>query len=103
AADIAAIVAFIHDAKLKAESASGGRRGVDVDDLQTGNAEAGKQYFNGAGGCAKCHPVSGSFATVGARFQGLALLQRMLYPRNRGPNAGPGPQVVKVTTSAGQT
>jgi cytochrome c oxidase cbb3-type subunit 3 len=100
AADLAAIVAFLHDAKSKAESEKGGRRGVDADDLQTGNAEAGKQYFNGAGGCAKCHTISGTFATVGARFQGLALLQRMLYPRNRDPRASS--QTARVTTSSGQ-
>ena len=103
-ADINAIVAFIHDAKTKAESEKGNRRSVDVSDLQTGNAEAGRQYFNGAGGCAKCHSVSGSFASVGTRFQGLALMQRMLYPRNRAPGATPGllPAAV-VTTAAGQT
>ncbi|PWU00746.1 MAG: cytochrome C [Terriglobia bacterium] len=100
--DVAAIVAFIHDAKSKAESAGGGRRTVDAEDLLTGNAEAGKQYFNGAGGCAKCHSLDGSFATVGARFQGLALLQRMLYPRIRDRRAA-APQVVKVTTAAGST
>lgn len=66
-ADIDAIVAFIHDAKTKTESEKGNRRSVDVEDLQTGDAEAGKQYFNGAGGCAKCHSVSGSFASVGSR------------------------------------
>jgi cytochrome c oxidase cbb3-type subunit 3 len=104
-ADIDAIVAFIHDAKTKAESEKGNRRSVDVSDLQTGNAEAGKQYFNGAGGCAKCHSVSGSFASVGARFQGLALMQRMLYPRNRGPRAATPdllPATV-VTTANGQS
>jgi cytochrome c oxidase cbb3-type subunit 3 len=104
-ADIDAIVAFIHDAKTKTESEKGNRRSVDVEDLQTGNAEAGKQYFNGAGGCAKCHSESGSFATVGARFQGLALMQRMLYPRNRGPRAAtPDLLPATVVTSAnGQT
>jgi cytochrome c oxidase cbb3-type subunit 3 len=103
-ADIDAIVAFIHDAKTKTESEKGNRRSVDVEDLQTGNAEAGKQYFNGAGGCAKCHSVSGSFATVGARFQGLALMQRMLYPRNRAPGATPGLLPATVVTNAnGQT
>jgi len=104
AADIDAIVAFIHDAKAKAESEKGNRRSVDVSDLQTGNAEAGKQYFNGAGGCSKCHAVSGSFASVGARYQGLALMQRMLYPRNRGPRATPDllPATI-VTTANGQT
>ena len=101
--DVAAIVAFIHDARSKVESANGKRRGVDTDDLQTGNAEAGKQYFNGAGGCARCHSLNGSFATVGARFQGLALLQRMLYPRERGTNTASGPQAVTVTTGNGET
>jgi len=103
-ADIDAIVAFIHDAKTRTESEKGNRRSVDVEDLQTGDAQAGKQYFNGAGGCAKCHSVSGSFASVGARFQGLALMQRMLYPRNRTPRATPDPlPATVVTTAAGQT
>jgi len=104
AADIAAMVAFIHDAKTKAESQKGNRRSVDLADLQTGDAEAGKRYFNGTGGCAKCHSVSGSFATVGARFQGLALMQRMLNPRNRGRGGTPDllPATV-VTTVTGQT
>src|SRR4051812_2642785 len=44
--DMAAIVAFIHDQKTKAESKKGGRRGVDVADLQTGNLEAGKKKFS---------------------------------------------------------
>src|SRR6201996_5013138 len=33
--ELAALVAFIHDQKTKAESQKGGRRGVDVADLQT--------------------------------------------------------------------
>ena len=102
--ELTAIVAFIHDAKARAESASGGRRSVDVEDLQTGNADEGKRYFNGAGGCAECHTVTGTFATVGARHKGLALLQRMLYPgsgRDAGP--APAPPRVTVTTSNGET
>ena len=53
AADLGAIVAFVHDQKTKAESLTGGRRTVDVADLQTGDPEAGRRYF--AGACAKCH------------------------------------------------
>jgi len=103
AADVAAIVAFLHDAKSRAESAAGGRRSVDADDLQTGNAEAGKRYFNGAGGCAKCHSLSGPFATVGSRYQGLALLERMLYPRGgRGGRGSPALPVVTITTATGE-
>jgi len=76
--DLAAVVAFIHDQKTKAESLTGGRRAVDVADLQTGNVEAGKKYF--ATACSKCHSPSGDFAGLAKRLEGLALLQRMLYP-----------------------
>jgi cytochrome c oxidase cbb3-type subunit III len=102
-ADLAAIVAFIHDARRKAASESGGRRSVDVADLQTGNIEAGKAYFNGAGGCAACHAVTGEFGRIGARYQGLALLQRMLYPGS-GRDAGPPPArpTATVTTRSGE-
>src|SRR6476660_384786 len=37
-AEIEAMVAFIHDQKTKGEAVGGGRRSVDVSDLQTGNA-----------------------------------------------------------------
>jgi len=76
--DLAAIVAFIHDQKTKAESLTGGRRAVDVADLQTGNAEAGKAYFSAA--CARCHSPGGDFSGLAKRLEGLKLLQRMLYP-----------------------
>jgi len=82
-ADLAATVAFIHDQKHKAESLTGGRRAVDVADLQTGNAEAGRRYFDGA--CTSCHSPRGDLAGIAGRLQGLALLQRMLYPT---PGAG---------------
>jgi alcohol dehydrogenase (cytochrome c) len=79
-ADVAAVVAFIHDQKTRAESQEGGRRSVDAADLQTGNAGAGKQFFDGVGGCAKCHSTTGDLAGIATRLQGLTLLQRMLYP-----------------------
>jgi cytochrome c oxidase cbb3-type subunit 3 len=80
-ADISALVAFIHDQKTKAEALVGTRRGVDVKDLQTGNVEAGKAYFNGAGKCASCHSPTGDLAGVAKRFEGLRLEERMLYPK----------------------
>jgi cytochrome c oxidase cbb3-type subunit 3 len=79
--DIAGLAAFIHDRKIKAATRKGGRRGVDVADLQTGDAERGKQYFNGAGGCASCHSPTGDLAGVARRYDGLKLEQQMLYPR----------------------
>jgi cytochrome c oxidase cbb3-type subunit 3 len=102
---LATIVAFIHDRKAKAKE--GRRRTVDVTDLQTGNAEAGLRYFNGAGGCAKCHSPSGDLAGIAGKLQGLELLRRMLYPEERRSTvpAGPTGQVptATVTLPSGQT
>jgi cytochrome c oxidase cbb3-type subunit 3 len=81
-ADLAAMIAFIHDQKAKAESLVGARRSVDVSDLQTGNADAGQRYFNGAGRCASCHSPTGDLAGLANRLKGLELLRRMLYPSN---------------------
>ncbi len=78
--EVAGLVAFIRSRVTAAEAMKGGRRGVDVSDLQTGNAEKGKQYFNGAGGCAKCHSPTGDLAGVASRYEGLQLEERMLYP-----------------------
>ena len=78
--DLAAIVAFVHEQKRRVESQQGSRRSVDDSDLQTGDSEAGRRYFNGAGGCARCHAPAGDFAGIANRLQGLKLLQRMLYP-----------------------
>jgi cytochrome c oxidase cbb3-type subunit 3 len=94
--EVMSLVAFIHSQQDKAMSQSGKRKGVDVSDLQTGNAEAGKQYFNGAGGCSKCHSPTGDLAGIANRYQGLQLEQRMLYPRNTKSK-------VTVTTAPGKT
>ena len=101
--EMAAMVAFIHDNKAKADATGGGRRTVDLEDLRTGDAEAGRRYFNGEGGCARCHSLTGDFASVASRYKGLALLQRMLYPGS-GSGAGepPTPPTLTVTTKAGQ-
>ena len=80
--EIRSIIAFIHMREADAVSRPGGRRGVSVADLQTGNVEAGKRYFDGAGGCQKCHSPSGDLAGIASRFEGLELEERMLYPRD---------------------
>lgn len=80
--ELLTIASFLHSQVAKAVAKKGGRRGVDVSDLQTGNLEAGRQYFNGAGGCAKCHSPTGDLAGVASRYEGLQLEERMLYPRD---------------------
>ena len=99
---LTALVAFIHDRKAKAKE--GRRRTVDVSDLQTGNAEAGKRYFDGAGGCAKCHSPSGDLAGIAGKVQGLELLRRMLYPEERrgAQTRSVASSTVTVTLPAGQ-
>ncbi|MGH9550258.1 MAG: c-type cytochrome, partial [Terriglobales bacterium] len=94
--EITALSAFLHAQKKKAESHPGGRRGVSVADLQTGNVEAGKEYFNGAGTCSSCHSPTGDLAGVAKRYRGLELERRMLYPRF-------AKATVTVTTPSGQT
>lgn len=94
--EIAALVAFIHTQQNNADANKGGRKGVDVADLQTGNAEAGKRYFEGAGGCSNCHSPTGDLAGIATRYQGLQLEEQMLYPRNARSK-------VTVTTALGQT
>src|SRR6266852_3760753 len=79
---IAGLVAFIHAQQNAAPKKKGGRKGVDVSDLQTGNAEAGKLYFEGAGGCATCHSPTGDLAGIASRYKGLELEQQMLFPKH---------------------
>jgi cytochrome c oxidase cbb3-type subunit 3 len=90
------LAAFLHEQKKKVVSKPGGRRGVAVSDLQTGDVESGKQYFNGAGTCSTCHSPTGDLAGVARRYRGLELEKRMLYPRN-------APATVSVVLPSGQT
>jgi cytochrome c oxidase cbb3-type subunit 3 len=99
--DVAAVVAFVHDATSAAATLAGGRRSVDAGDLTTGSAEAGKRYFDG--NCARCHSPARDLAGVATRFQGLALLQRMLYPSGGRGGGAPAPPKVTVTLASGET
>lgn len=93
---IASLTAFIHTRQNNALTKTGGRKGVDASDLQTGNVQDGKQYFNGAGGCANCHSPTGDLSGIASRFQGLDLEKRMLYPKH-------AKSKVTVTLASGQT
>ncbi|HYM79461.1 MAG TPA: c-type cytochrome [Candidatus Dormibacteraeota bacterium] len=93
---IAGLMAFIHTQQRNALTRKGGRKGVDVSDLQTGNVEAGKQYFEGAGGCSTCHSPTGDLAGIASRYSGLGLEIQMLYPQHAKTK-------VSVTLASGQT
>jgi cytochrome c oxidase cbb3-type subunit 3 len=90
------VIAFIRDQAKQLNSKPGGRRGVDVADLQTGNVEQGKAYFNGPGKCSSCHSPTGDLAGIATRRQGLELEMQMLYPQNAKAK-------LTVTTKSGET
>lgn len=98
--ELKAIAAFIHTQANKFAALGGGRRSVDPEDLATGNAQDGRAWFNVAGGCAACHSATGDLAGVATRYQGLTLLERMLYPSGR---PAPAPPKAVFTLPAGQT
>jgi cytochrome c oxidase cbb3-type subunit 3 len=87
--ELKAIAAFLHTQANKFAALSGGRRSVEPEDLATGNAQDGRAWFNGTGGCSACHSATGDLAGVATRYRGLTLLERMLYPSGRPAPAPP--------------
>ncbi len=103
--ELKAIVAFTHSQMDKFAELGGGRRSVEPADLATGDAEAGRAYFNGAGKCASCHSPTGDLAGIGKRLQGLNLVRRILYPAGGGFGAPPAASTARATftLASGQT
>ena len=103
AKELDAIVAFTHAQMDKFAELGGGRRSVEPADLATGNAEAGRAYFNGAGKCGSCHSATGDLAGIGKRLQGLSLMRRLLYPSGGFGAPAASPARATVTLPSGQT
>jgi mono/diheme cytochrome c family protein len=80
-----------------------------VQNILVGDAKVGKLYFEGAGGCMKCHSVTGDLAHIAGKYDPPALQQKVVFPENRAitkqgaasrqHSAG----VVTVTTPSGAT
>jgi cytochrome c oxidase cbb3-type subunit III len=51
-----------------------------ADKLLIGNAQAGKAFFTGAGGCSKCHSPSGDLEGIARKYSAVDLQTRFLYP-----------------------
>jgi mono/diheme cytochrome c family protein len=101
-AQIKDLAAFL----LSRNQAAANRRTYQVLELATGDASAGKQYFDVH--CASCHSVSGDLAHVASKFTAPDLQGRFLYPprRTSGPSAeenSRGQKTVVVTLSSGQS
>jgi len=82
---IQAIAAFLHNRLREGIESSGLPKEYPVEKLLTGNAEEGKTYFEGAGGCKTCHSPSGDLKGVASKFSPLELEAQMLYPEHSPP------------------
>jgi cytochrome c oxidase cbb3-type subunit 3 len=80
---IADIVAFLHRRAYEAAHSARVPRDYPLEKLLTGNATAGKAYFEGAGGCTGCHSVSKDLAQIANKYQPLELQQRIVYPASK--------------------
>jgi cytochrome c2 len=94
----AQVTDITHFLKEQVEATAKDRNADEPPDVLTGNAEAGRAYFSGAGGCVKCHSATGDLAGLARRFKdAVDLQQRFLFPR------ATRPVTVKVTPEGGAT
>lgn len=80
--DVSDVVAFLHAriADASVASSDGLAGGYSLQQLLTGNADAGKQYFYGAGKCETCHSPTGDLAGIAKKYSPADLEARFLYP-----------------------
>lgn len=91
---VADIAAFLHARVAEGVESAGIPRAYPVEKLLTGNAAAGKAYFNGAGGCKNCHSPTGDLAAISTKYSPIELEAHMLYPGRRKD----GPHTTAVVT-----
>jgi len=92
----AQVTDLTHFFKDQIEATAKNRNPERPPNVLTGNLEAGRAYFNGAGKCSTCHSPSGDLAGVGRKYAPIDLQQRFLFPRRSKPLQ------VTVTPSGGQ-
>ena len=80
---IADVAAFLHARAKEALESSGVPRDYPAEKLLTGNAEAGKAFFEGAGGCKSCHSATADLAGVAKKYSSIELEAHMLYPHGK--------------------
>ena len=85
----AQVVDLSHFLHQRIESIATNRNARAPIDVLTGDPEAGRAYFNGAGRCSTCHSVTGDLGGLARRIPDpVNLQQRFLFPslRRDGPN-----------------
>ena len=84
------------------------RQTYTVQDVLTGNANAGEAYFNGAGGCGKCHSATGDLKGIGSKYDAAALQGRVIMPgrrlgNSRNTESSPLSPTANITVAGGKT
>ena len=74
-----------HFLKNQIEATAKNRNPERPPNVLTGNLEAGRTYFNGAGKCNTCHSPAGDLAGIGRKYNPVDLQQRFLFPRRSKP------------------
>jgi cytochrome c oxidase cbb3-type subunit 3 len=92
---IADIAAYLHWRIAEGLSSSEVPQGYPAEKLLTGNVQDGKAFFEGAGGCTKCHSATGDLADVSGKYSAIDLEAQMLYPEGKYKSA-------KVTLGSGE-
>ena len=87
------IAEFLH---ARVEEAAN-RFGYKMQNVVTGNAKAGEEYFNGKGRCKTCHSLNGDLAHIATKFEPADLQAEFLYP-SKSP-----PVTVTVTLPSGES
>lgn len=80
AADTADVVAFLHERVNESDRRSAGLPGAGypLARLNTGNADAGKAFFEEH--CRQCHSPQGDLAGISKKYPPVELQSRFLYP-----------------------
>ena len=102
---IADIAAYLHSRVIYAS----GRGEVRMNEILVGDAKAGEQYFNGAGGCNKCHSPTGDLKGVGGKYDPATLQDKLVMPRSgrggfgRGGAENPLAPFATITLASGES
>ncbi|MEO6966245.1 MAG: c-type cytochrome [Acidobacteriaceae bacterium] len=80
--NISDIIAFLNARVEVTSSESSGSADSALKQLLTGNAAAGKRYFDGEGKCATCHSPTGDLAGIAKKYPPDELQAMFLYPRD---------------------
>jgi len=71
-------------------------------EILVGDASAGKAFFEGAGGCTKCHSVNRDLKHIGSKYPPVVLQGRIVLPLGHGGYPDfepPGPLTTRVTVT----